>query len=208
MIPEARNRLRKKYGLPKNQPIILFLSRLHPKKGLDLLLDALETMMDADFTLIAAGSGEADYESVLRDRIEQGPLAGRVLMTGFVSGTDKDLLLQGSDVFALTSHSESFAIAALEALAVGLPVLLSREIPLVTIVEKHGLGAACDLRAADIAQKLRGLLSQPRDEARAALSRRLVERNFTWDILARRSVEVCEAALQRKPLPSWGLANV
>lgn len=208
LVPNACDRLREKYSLPKDRPIILFLSRLHPKKGLDLLLDALETMTDVDFTFIAAGSGEPDYEKTLRTRVQMGPLAGRVLMPGFAEGADKDLLLQGADIFALTSHSESFAIAVLEAMAVGLPAVISCTIPLASIVIKHGLGVVTNLEPSQIAAALRAQLKKPRDEARATHSRDLVQRNFTWDIIARRSLEVYEAALQKKPLPSWELAAV
>ncbi len=208
IIPQARDLLREKYALPKDRPVILFFSRLHPKKGLDLLLDALETMTDLDFTFIAAGSGEPEYENALRARIQRGPLAGRVLMPGFMESADKDLLLQGADVFALTSHSESFAIAALEALAAGTPVVLTPAIPLASIATKHDLGTVTELQADHIASALRAELKRPRDEARATRSRRLVEQNFTWDIIARRSVQVYEAALRKEPLPSWELGNV
>jgi glycosyltransferase involved in cell wall biosynthesis len=208
LIPDARERLREKYALPKDRRILLFLSRLHPKKGVDLLLDAVEKMDDLDFTLIAAGSGEPGYERSLRARIQTGPLAGRVLMPGFAEGADKDLLLQGSDVFALTSHSESFAIAVLEAMSVGLPSVISSTIPLEAIIKKYELGAVTNLEPSQIATALRAQLQRPPDKARRDFSRDLVRRNFTWDIIARRSLEVYEAALQHKPIPSWELAAV
>lgn len=207
-LPEATRRLRERFSLPPDQPIVLFLSRLHPKKGLDLLLSALECMAEMGFTFIMAGSGEADYEAKLRERVQQGPLKDRVLFPGFVEGAEKDLLLQGADVFALTSYSESFAIAALEALAVGLPVLLSREIPLSPLVEKHGLGRVTSLQVAEIASALRDMLRAPRDPMQAERARILVENNFSWDVLARRSIEIYEAALSGKPLPSWELGSV
>jgi glycosyltransferase involved in cell wall biosynthesis len=207
-IPNARRLLREKFHLPAERPVVLFLSRLHPKKGLDLLLDALELMPDLDFTLIAAGSGEQTYEASLRARIQEGPLAGRVILPGFAQGADKDLLFQGADVFALTSHSESFAIAALEALAAGIPAVLTPGVPLASLVKKHQLGAMVEMDAKQIAEALRALLTQGPDAQRSERSRLIVEENFTWEIIAQRSVELYEAVLQKRPLPSWNLESV
>jgi glycosyltransferase involved in cell wall biosynthesis len=203
LIPDARRLLRQKYGLPEDSFVILFLSRLHPKKGLDLLLDALETMSDVDFTFIVAGSGEPDYESALRSRIQQSPLSDRVLMTGFASGADKDLLLQGADVFALTSHSESLGIVVLEALAAGVPVVLTPAVPLSPMVREHGLGAVTEMDADKIAATLRNFLQTPRTESDATRAREFVQANFTWDVIARYSSQVYASLLGGQPTISW-----
>lgn len=208
IIPNARRILRENFGLPADKPVVLFLSRLHPKKGLDILMDALATMTDTDFALVVAGSGEAAYEAELRERAANGPLNGRVIFAGFAKGDFKQVLLQGSDVFGLTSHSESFAIAALEAMSVGLPVVLTPGVPLASLVENHQLGYSVPLDHLEIATALKKALNKPPTEAQRQNARSLVENNFAWEVIGKRCHEVYEAVLQHETLPSFELSKV
>ncbi|MTJ53675.1 glycosyltransferase, partial [Anabaena sp. UHCC 0253] len=96
IITNARERLRKYFNLPIDEPIILFLSRLHPKKGLDYLIPALGKLANYRFTFILAGSGDPDYENELKSLIVSQGIENRTHFTGFVKGEFKDLLMQGS----------------------------------------------------------------------------------------------------------------
>jgi glycosyltransferase involved in cell wall biosynthesis len=119
---------------------VLFLSRLHPVKRVDLLLAAwpLVTMARPDARLIIAGEGDASYVRELRERA--APLADSVRFVGFVEGKEKAALFGAADVFVLPSQHENFGIAVLEALAFGLPVVLTKEVQLSGFVAEHSLG--------------------------------------------------------------------
>lgn len=209
-IPDARRRVRDRLGLPADEPVLLFLSRLHVKKGLHLLLEALANCHERRFTLIVAGSGPDDYVRQVRRMAEDGPLRGRVHFTGFAEGEDKQVLLQGCDAFALTSFSESFAIAAMEAMAAGTPVLLTPGVPLSEAVARHDTGWVCQPEVPDIAAKVHQVLDSLSD-ANATADRlvrcRALAANFDWSQIASRMKTVYEAVMRKEPLPSFRLSD-
>ena len=100
---------------------------------------------------------------------------------GFVKGSEKALLLQGADLFALTSFSENFGIAALEALAAGTPTLLSTEVALSRTVAEHDLGYVTELEVNDIARHLSEALTDLEAlQDMGSAARDYVEQNFQW----------------------------
>jgi glycosyltransferase involved in cell wall biosynthesis len=138
-FPDARLHLRQQLGIGDNCPVVLFLSRLHPKKGLENTIAALSKCQEA-FTFIIAGSGEDAYTAHLRCWVHEMGLTDRTIFAGFVSGEQKCLLLQGADLFILTSYSENFGLAVLEAMASGIPVLLTPEVALASVVRDSDCG--------------------------------------------------------------------
>ncbi len=211
MIPNARGKLRDKLGLSADMPLVLFLSRIHPKKGLDLLIDALQSLASRRFHVVIAGAGDADYENQIKNQVEAGPLKGRVHFVGFAKGETKDLLLQGADVFALTSHSESFAIAAMEALAAGTPVLLTPGVPVAALAARFDAGWVCDLDQGSMLKAAAAMLDSISDTkimTERADRARAVARNFEWSEIARRMSTVYEAVIARGGLPSFELRHI
>jgi glycosyltransferase involved in cell wall biosynthesis len=124
----------------------LFLSRLHPVKNLEALLDAWPSVVRAlpDATLTVAGSGEDAYAAGLRGRAHALGIAPSVRWTGFVSGDEKARLLASADLFVLPSHHENFGFAVLEALAAGLPAVVSPRVQLAEFVSEHRLGLVAE----------------------------------------------------------------
>ena len=123
----------------------------------------------------------------------------------------KQMLLQGADVFALTSHSESFAIAAMEALAAGTPVLITPGVPLADIVQKFAAGWVADLTPeaiAGAATSVLDALGQTRQVAERAERCRTLAANFEWPRIAARMISVYQAVLDGQPLPSFELSDV
>ena len=96
-VSNSRHRLREKFGLPKEEKIILFLSRIHPKKGLNFLISALGQLVEYSFTFILAGSGDPVYESEVRSLLKASGIDSRTILPGFVEGETKNILLQGAD---------------------------------------------------------------------------------------------------------------
>ncbi|WP_199248737.1 glycosyltransferase [[Phormidium] sp. ETS-05] len=181
-IPDARSRLRQLLKVPPDEPVILFMSRLHPKKGLDYLIPALGKIAHERFTFVLAGSGTPEYEAEVETLLAAAGIADRTYRSGFVAGEMKELLLQGSNLFVLTSHSENFGVAVLEALAAGLPALITPGVALATVVKEHQLGMVADLDISAIASALQQLLSDPENLGKIGKkSPDFVEKNYSWN---------------------------
>jgi glycosyltransferase involved in cell wall biosynthesis len=124
-----RDVFRKRYGISDNSVILLFLGRLHPRKGLDILIDAFseKRVIAEDIILVIAGP-DFGIRNHLEKRVEQLKIANKVLFTGGLFGAQKHEALSGADVFVLTPEYEPFPIALLEALASGLPVIITDKV--------------------------------------------------------------------------------
>jgi glycosyltransferase involved in cell wall biosynthesis len=211
LVPDARARLRHQIGARPDEPVILFLSRIHPKKGLHHLVEALESQAARRFSLVVAGSGPSDYEADVKTQVARGPLANRIHFTGFAQGETKQMLLQGAGFFALTSHSESFAIAAMEAMAAGTPVLITPGVPLAPFVAKFDTGWVSELDRESIARAAANALDslEKTGEATARSDRcRALARNFEWSRIAARTKGVYEAVLSGRTPPSFDESRI
>jgi len=188
LLPDARAQLRQRLGLPVDAKIVLFLSRVHPKKGLELLIPALTRLQDESTYFVLVGNAEPpEYEAEVERMLAAAGMAARTRRVPFATGEWKQILLQGADVFALTSHSENFGLAVVEAFATQLPVVVTPGVALAEQVRRHQLGEVPSLDEADIAAALRRLLGQA--ERRAEIgrhARRLVEQEFAWPAIAAR----------------------
>ncbi|MBW4496713.1 MAG: glycosyltransferase [Oscillatoria princeps RMCB-10] len=184
-IPDARARLRQLLKVPADEPVVLFMSRLHPKKGLDYLIPALGKITHERFTFVLAGSGSPEYEAEIDALLVSAGIRERTYLSGFVAGEIKSLLLQGSDMFALISHSENFGVAVLEALAAGLPVLITPGVALASVVEQHKLGYVTELDVAAVASALQHFLKYPKEAPEMGeRARKLIFEQYTWERVA------------------------
>jgi glycosyltransferase involved in cell wall biosynthesis len=198
-ITNSRLRLRQKLGLPATEPIILFLSRIHYKKGLDYLIRALGKVNNHRFSLVIAGSGEPEYERTIKALVQELGLASQTHFVGFVKGDDKDLLLQGSDIFVLTSYSENFGVAVLEALAAGLPAIVTPGVALAEVVKHHQLGVVPELEEGAIATAILQALTQPETmQEMGDRARQFVLNHYTWDRVAVQLMEVYTSILENR----------
>jgi glycosyltransferase involved in cell wall biosynthesis len=138
--------------LDSNEPYILFLSRIHPKKGLNLLLKAYgQLLQNTEFdskmpTLIIAGPGmDTDYGMKLSQYLEQNPIIKtKVHFVGHLSGDAKWGAIYGCDAFVLPSHQENFGIAVAEALACYKPVLITNKVNIYREIENGDAGIVDD----------------------------------------------------------------
>lgn len=118
---------------------ISFLSRVDPKKGLDLLIKALSGV-SFPYRLLIAGTGDEKYVQELKVLITSLGMDNNVEWVGWKGSGDKFHFLAATDLFALTSRNENFAIVVIEALYTGTPVLISDQVGLADYVRKHDLG--------------------------------------------------------------------
>lgn len=202
--PQAKQHLHRAYGIPDTTPIVLFLSRLHPKKRPDLLLEALNKLAahNYDFHLILAGSGEPNYISYLTNLVSSLGLQSRTSMTGFVTGEKKDLLLQGSDFFVLPSFSENFGIAVAEAMAAGLPVIITPDVQIAPDVAAETAGLIVEGEVDALKDAIASLLTSPETRHQlGANGKRLVSRRYCWNTIASNFSHVYRSIVTRQPLP-------
>jgi glycosyltransferase involved in cell wall biosynthesis len=168
---------------------LLFLSRLHPKKQLESLLQALALVQhrhpSLPWRLQIAGQGEPAYEASLRRLASELGLASRCQWLGFVTGEAKWRLLAGATWFVLPSALENFGIAVVEALAAGTPVLISPQVALAPTVAEAGAGVVCSPEPEAMADCLTGLLQHP-DPRWRQRAQALAREQFAWPAIARR----------------------
>ncbi|WP_414583654.1 glycosyltransferase [Scytonema sp. PCC 10023] len=190
-MPDARHRLRQHLNVPTDELVILFLSRLHTKKGLDYLIPALGKLTYYRFTLVLAGSGSLEYEREIESLLISNGIRDRTHIAGFVTGETKNLFIQGSDLFALTSHSENFGVAVLEALAAGLPVLVTPGVALASVVQQDQLGYVTDVNVPAIVSALDRYLGHPQEgKDMGDRARQLVQKKYTWNCIAQNLIEI------------------
>ena len=202
--PEAKQRLRRAYSIPETTPIVLFLSRLHTKKRPDLLIEALSqlTSLNQDFHLIVAGSGEPDYHNYLTKLVSSLGLQSQTTMTGFVVGEEKDLLLQGSDLFVLPSFSENFGIAVAEAMAAGLPVIITPDVQIAPDIAAENAGLIVEGEVSILRDAIAQLLASPdRRYQLGENGKRLVRRQYSWKAIAANFSGIYRSIIDQQPLP-------
>jgi glycosyltransferase involved in cell wall biosynthesis len=200
-IPDARHRLRQHLRIPSNETVILFLSRLHPKKGLDYLIPALGKLSHHRFTFIIAGNGNPEYEVEIKSLIISNHIHNITYLAGFVQDEFKDILIQGSDLFVLTSHSENFGIVILEALAAGVPLLLTPGVALSSIVQKHQVGYITELDVSAIASTLEQFLKNPQaTKEMSQRARQLVSQKYSWEHISSKLQKIYADIIQRNKI--------
>lgn len=121
---------------------ILFLSRIHQKKGLPILLEAVSLLVKSNTTisLTIAGNGSEKYLGELKDLIKKLEIEEVVKFSGFVEGEKKSHLFDETDIFVLPSYQENFGIAVVEALAAGMPVIVSDQVAIADDIIEAGAG--------------------------------------------------------------------
>lgn len=128
----------------KHKRFLLFLGRLHEKKGCEILIQALASIGRAattEFQLVMAGpTQDQDYFNRLQQLVAQSGLDGRVIFPGMLNGAMKWGAFAAADAFVLPSHQENFGIAVVESLAAGLPVLISNRVNIWREIEQDGAG--------------------------------------------------------------------
>lgn len=189
---------RSRHGL-EGRFCLLFLGRLDPKKGLEVLFESLSQLAPEvpDWRLLVAGSGPADYAASVRAAAQQRGLAERVLFVGELQGTEKSAAFRAADVFVLPSRHENFAVAVAEAMYFGLPVIVSPEVGISRYVVERGSGIVCDSAAAPLAQSIAQLADDPeRRRIMGENGRTLAQEVFSWPAIARQLSGIYRSILE------------
>jgi glycosyltransferase involved in cell wall biosynthesis len=178
--------------------ILLFLGRIHPKKGCDLLIEAFAQVAahHPDLQLVFAGP-DSGWRAELQRRAAALGIAQRLTWTGMLGGELKWGALHAAEAFVLPSHQENFGIAVTEALSCGVPVLISRQVNIWREIETAGAG----LVAADTVPGTLELLDRwlgcdtTAKQAMAQRGIQLFQRSFHIDAAARHLTQVLQSSV-------------
>ncbi len=180
----------------------LFLSRIHPKKGIDLLLDAWATLDAHDWELIIAGNDDGGHRDALEAQAAHLKISDQVRFVGPLFGDEKDRAFRSADLLVLPSHSENFGIVVAEALQYGLPVITTTETPW-----RHLVDEQCGWCVEAIAPAIAGALQEAiglSDEDRQAMGERgraLIDRDHRWPKIAEQYWELYRWLAKAGPEP-------
>jgi glycosyltransferase involved in cell wall biosynthesis len=198
-MPRSRETLEREFPDLRGKRSLLFLGRLWKEKGLDLLLSAWDALREfhREWTLVLAGPNYRGYATELEQHAKK---VGSVLMVGMVTGSRKAALLAGSDAFSLPSRGEGFSMALIEALASGIPAIYTMECNFPDAAQA-GAGIETDRRVDALAEGLARVLSM--DDAKriemGCAGRKLVARNYTWDVIAGSLMDLYERISDHHP---------
>jgi glycosyltransferase involved in cell wall biosynthesis len=177
-------------------PVILFFGRVHPKKGFDILLPALEMAAKRhEFHLLVAGPVDPSYLETLKAEAARRGLASRITWAGMQTGAARLQPLADADVFVLPSYNENFGIAVAEAMACGIPVIVSDQVDLCIEVRewRAGLVVTCDV--GELCTAICALLEDaPLRAEFGANGRRFVAAQLRWEHVAERLHGLYESA--------------
>jgi glycosyltransferase involved in cell wall biosynthesis len=182
-------------GSVQKEPVIGFLGRFHPKKGVDILIRAFsDARLPQDWRLLLAGpSGRPTYMRELVDLVAASPARDRIAFIGPLSGDAKWRFYRRATVVAVPSHSEVIGMVNLEAAACGTPTITTHETGLDDW--EAGGGILIHPEAQQLAQALRLMCFASEDEhkRRSVAARRLVENNYSWAVMKHRWLSLYES---------------
>lgn len=189
---------------PKHRRQVLSLGRLHPKKGLDILIDAwadLETDFK-DWELCIVGPDENGYKSTLETQIKSLGLK-RCFVKGPVYDQQKLVAMAQADIFALPTRSENFALTVGESLMLEVPVLSSKGAPWQGL-ELEKCGFWIDLNKNSFSMSLRRMMMLPSGELKemGKRGRKWMQRDFSWTAVAGSLIATYSWMLSVGPLPA------
>ncbi len=193
-----REELERRYPELNGKKVLLFLGRIHPIKGLDILIEAFGQIAKDrnDVRLVIAGPDSEGYQAQVEQMLETAEVRDRVIFTGMLSGREKLAALSRADICTIPSYSEVRSIVALEAMICGVPIVITRQCQFPEVAETKA-GIVIEPNADQLAETLTKLIDSPQlcDEM-GANGRRLVLERFTWDKIAEQMIGLYQSVLK------------
>jgi len=179
-VPSSTN------GSRANDPYVLVLSRLHFKKGIDVLIDAFATLSQRPgfdrWRLVIAGDGPAGHVELLKRRAEAA--REKIVFAGWLDGEQKEAMLRNASLLALPSFQENFGLCVMEALARAVPVLVSPHVNLAHEIETAGAGWIAPVETDALAAALADALHDPDELATRGRAGKLLSQSYSWERVA------------------------
>ena len=170
-------------------PLVLFLGRLHPKKGLELLIQSFADAAPPEAVLAIVGVGDTNFEQKLRRNAAACGLEDRVKFVGFLQGRDRIAAYVDSTVFVLPSYSENFANTVIESLAAGTPVIVSDQVNLHNEIASAKVGSVVPTNQGALSAEIRSWLKGDRRRELAVANARNFLKAYDLEVIATRWME-------------------
>lgn len=177
-----------------DSPIAVFFGRINPIKNLEAAIDALAVAGSEQIHLVVCGDGPNDYVRQLRARSVERGVANRISWLGFVTGDEKADVLAAGDVYIQPSLSESFGIAAVEAVSVGMPCVLGENVAISEDLMAAGFAIAVPPTAESIAEGIEGIIRGERGPRYKMQAREFVSSCFSQDSIGSQLLALYERA--------------
>lgn len=185
-------------SVARSNPYVLVLSRLHPKKGLDVLIDAFLSLVQklefAEWRLVIAGDGPSEYVSMLKAKAGADE---RITFTGWLDGEEKNAVLSGASLLVLPSHQENFGLCVMEALAQSVPVLVSPNVNLAPEIAAAYAGWLASIEKTALEEKLAEALSNREELTKRGRAGLKLAVKYSWENSARELVDLYRTVIQR-----------
>lgn len=187
---------------PPQEPYVLVMSRLHPKKGLDVLIDAFLSLAATErfsrWRLVIAGDGPIDHVAKLREMAAASAYADRIEFKGWLNGAEKDALLRGASLLALPSCQENFGMCVIEALACSVPVLVSPHVNLAEEIVLANAGWIATVDRESLKTRLAEALADDAERARRGVAGKQLALKYSWESAARNLKELYREILNHR----------
>ena len=189
----ARGALGARWPETIDKRVLLYLGRINFKKGLDLLAQAFGRIARelTDVHLLIAGPDSDGYAAKVRLWLSEQGVLDRTTFTGMVEGEAKAAALAESAMFVLPSYTENFGIAVVEAMAAGLPVIISNRVNIWREIAAARAGLVVNTDAGEVADAMRALLASPERAAEMGRNGKdLARKQFSWESAGARLMEL------------------
>jgi glycosyltransferase involved in cell wall biosynthesis len=193
-----------RYGIPADRPLVAFVGRLHMKKGVDLLIEAFIQLARVDQSLHLAVIGPDDgMEGQVRAAVVREKMNSRVTITGMVTGQDKIDLMSAASVVAIPSYTENFCNVAIEAMALGVPLVISEGVGIAQQIREAGAGVIIAPTVEAIKTAIQRVVNDPKERACLGLAgRALASESFSWTAVGARTEAAYQELMLRHPRAS------
>ena len=189
---------RRSYGVSGGDDVIVFLGRIHPIKGLDMLIRSFIRLseLESKLKLLVIGPDDVGYKSELLNNIDSFT-RDKIIFTGHLVGLDKYLGLFSSDIFILPSYMENFGMTVIEAMQMELPVIVTDQVGISTelVPDYHAVVTKCNEN--DIFKGVRKLLVDDKLKMLLAMNgNKLYKSRFTSNAVANKMIKVYEGIIR------------
>lgn len=182
----AKEKLAQHFPELAHESYALVMSRLHPKKGLDVLIDAFLTLVQQEkfgqWRLVIAGDGPSDHVSKLK---QMASLSDRIMFTGWLDGEQKDAVLSGASLLVLPSRQENFGMCVMEALARSVPVLVSPHVNLSEEIVLANAGWIATVDKDALTTRLAEALGDEEQRALRGQAGKQLSMKYSWESAAK-----------------------